>query len=134
MGMRRQARELVLRYLYQVEQLKKKSTSDLELFLKENRADESLSKFVRELVNLIEDHAVEIDQQIEKNSKNWKISRMSLIDRSLLRMGVAEILFANQIPAKVSMNEAIEIAKKYGTEESSSFINGILDQISKSSV
>jgi N utilization substance protein B len=71
----------------------------------------------------------EIDSIIEKFSSNWKISRMSCVDRNIMRISVYELLWCSDIPSKVSINEAIDIGKKYGTEESGPFINGILDSI-----
>ena len=71
----------------------------------------------------------EIDETIERFSSNWKISRMSCVDRNILRIAVYELLHCKEIPSKVSINEAIDVGKKYGTEESGAFINGILDRI-----
>ena len=71
----------------------------------------------------------EIDETIERFSSNWKISRMSCVDRNILRIAVYELLHCKEIPSKVSINEAIDVGKKYGTEESGAFINGILDSI-----
>ncbi|MDD4463608.1 MAG: transcription antitermination factor NusB, partial [Desulfobacterales bacterium] len=71
----------------------------------------------------------QIDQLIEHFSSNWKISRMSCVDRNIMRMAVYELLFCTEIPPKVSINEAIDVGKRFGTEESGAFINGILDTI-----
>jgi N utilization substance protein B len=71
----------------------------------------------------------EIDAVVERYSNNWKISRMSCVDRNVLRVAVFELLYCDDIPAKVSINEAIDVGKKYGTDESGAFINGILDSI-----
>ena len=72
---------------------------------------------------------VEIDALIERFSKNWKIRRMSCVDRNVMRIAVYELLYCQDIPPKVSINEAVDIGKKFGTEESGAFINGILDSI-----
>jgi len=74
-------------------------------------------------------HKDEIDQFIERFSNNWKISRMSRVDRNIMRIAVFEILYCDDIPFKVSINEAVDLGKRYGTEESGAFINGILDSI-----
>jgi N utilization substance protein B len=74
----------------------------------------------------------EIDAIISKHATNWQLKRMAVIDRNILRIGVFELLFLNEIPPKVSINEAIELAKKYGDKDSSKFVNGILDKIHKS--
>ena len=87
--------------------------------------------FFYSLVNGILPMRSEIDGLIERFSSNWRISRMVCVDRNILRIAVYELLFCDDIPAKVSINEAIDIGKKYGTEESGAFINGILDSIRK---
>lgn len=87
--------------------------------------------FFLELVRGVAGSREQIDQVIEKYSSNWKISRMSCVDRNVMRIAVYELFFRDDIPAKVTINEAIDIGKKYGTEESGAFINGILDSIRK---
>ena len=88
----------------------------------------SLSFFLK-LINGVIKAMPEIDSVIERFSSNWKISRMSIVDRNIMRVAVYEMLFCSDIPSKVSINEAIDIGKKFGTEESGAFINGILDSI-----
>jgi N utilization substance protein B len=85
--------------------------------------------FLLELVNGVIDYRSKIDYIIERFSSNWKIGRMSCVDRNIIRLAVYELLFCNDIPSKVSINEAIDVGKKFGTEESGAFINGILDSI-----
>ena len=85
--------------------------------------------FFMELVNGVMNHKPQIDAIIERFSNNWKISRMSCVDRNIIRIAVYEMLFCRDIPPKVSINEAIDVGKKFGTEESGAFINGILDSI-----
>lgn len=85
--------------------------------------------FFLELVNGVIEAMPEIDSAIERFSSNWKISRMSIVDRNIMRLAVYEMLFRKDIPSKVSINEAIDIGKKFGTKESGAFINGILDSI-----
>ncbi|MEA1921624.1 MAG: transcription antitermination factor NusB [Pseudomonadota bacterium] len=89
------------------------------------------SRFTEQLINGVLDNLEEIDHQIEERSHNWKLNRMSSIDRNILRIAIFELLSCDEIPPKVSINEAIEIAKTYGDKNSPSFINGILDQIEK---
>ena len=89
------------------------------------------SRFTEQLVNGVFDNLEEIDHQIEKHSHNWKLNRMSAIDRNILRIAIFELLSCDEIPPKVSINEAIEIAKTFGDKNSPAFINGILDQIEK---
>lgn len=85
--------------------------------------------FFLELINGVIEAMPEIDSAIERFSSNWKISRMSIVDRNIMRLAVYEMLFRKDIPSKVSINEAIDIGKKFGTKESGAFINGILDSI-----
>ena len=85
--------------------------------------------FSRQLVLGIWEHREELDKLISQSSKNWRLERMSHADRNILRVGVFELLFMNDIPPKVSIDEAVELGKKFGTEESGAFINGILDNI-----
>ena len=87
--------------------------------------------FFETLVNGVLEARAEIDTTIEQYSDNWKLSRMAGVDRNILRIAVYELLFCDDIPVKVSINEAIDIGKKFGTDESGSFINGILDSIRK---
>jgi len=85
--------------------------------------------FFMELVTGVMNHKAQIDRIIERFSNNWKISRMSCVDRNILRIAVYEMLFRRDIPPKVSINEGIDVGKKFGTDESGAFINGILDSI-----
>ena len=77
------------------------------------------------------DHSQEIDRLIEGVSENWRLERMSIIDRNILRMASFELIYCEDIPPKVTLNEAIDLGKEYGSEDSGSFINGILDRIDK---
>ena len=85
--------------------------------------------FFERLVKGVMQYKADIDRVIEQYSSNWKVRRMACVDRNVLRLAVLELLFCPDIPAKVSINEAIDIGKKYGTSESGAFINGILDSI-----
>lgn len=87
--------------------------------------------FFDHLVNGVLEHRADIDAVIERYSSNWKIRRMACVDRNILRVAVFELLYCADIPAKVSINEAIDIGKRFGSPESGAFINGILDSIRK---
>jgi len=89
------------------------------------------SRFTEQLVNGVLNNLSQIDHEIEEHSHNWKLSRMSSIDRNILRIAIFELLSCDEIPPKVSINEAIEIAKIYSDKNSAAFINGILDQVKK---
>jgi transcription antitermination protein NusB len=136
MGIRRRAREQSLQFLYQIE-LKYGSfdISNLENELEQfwGYRDKPVDDDILEFSNLINVGTIEnrdsIDALISSYSANWKISRISKIDKQILRMAIFELIYLHDVPKSVVINEAIEIAKKYGSEESSSFINGILDSI-----
>jgi transcription antitermination protein NusB len=132
MGARRTARERALQALYQLET--SEASSDEALDSAWSAADQEgkepdATRFALEAVNGVRENLSGIDKLIQDHSHNWRLDRMSRIDRNILRMGVWELKFRKDIPLKVSINEAVELGKKYGTEESSSFINGLLDRI-----
>jgi N utilization substance protein B len=91
-------------------------------------------EFVERLVLGVREHLQEIDRLIEQYSKNWRLDRMTIIDRNILRMASYELLYCEEIPPKVTLNEAIDLGKRYGSEDSGSFINGILDRIQNEAV
>ncbi|MEA2085043.1 MAG: transcription antitermination factor NusB [Thermodesulfobacteriota bacterium] len=133
MGTRRKARELALQTLYQYE-VKKNNPDDngFSLVCEHFEAGEKAVPYAGELVSGIREKFTEIDSTIQSHAANWRISRMSLIDRNILRIATYELCFSENVPASVAINEAIEIAKRYGTEESGAFVNGILDALRKS--
>lgn len=101
----------------------------LESFCDNFRPPKKVHPFFLTLVNGVLDNRSDIDTLIERFSKNWKIQRMSGVDRNVMRIAVYELLHCEDIPPKVSINEAVDIGKKFGTEESGAFINGIMDSI-----
>jgi transcription antitermination factor NusB len=129
MGNRRKARELVTQILFHMEYNPGNPEKSFELICENFNAPKSLRAFSKELVRGISENRSRIDELIKKASKNWRIERMSRVDRSILRLSVFEMLFMENIPHKVSIDEAVELGKKYGTEESGAFINGVLDNI-----
>jgi N utilization substance protein B len=129
MGKRRSSRELALKFLYQFELNKGDLDEQIKLFLERNSSQEDVENFMKELVVSLIDKMEEIDEIIQKFSDHWVLDRMTVIDRNILRMGTCELLFNFSTPPKVVINEAIEIAKKYGNEDSPEFINGILDKV-----
>jgi N utilization substance protein B len=128
---RRQIREKILQALYTLEIRDVDVDSATHWLLsKEIMDDPNAMKFFNHLVSSIMSHRDEIDGYIAKHTFNWDMSRIAIIDKNILRMALAEILYCEDIPPKVSINEAIEIAKKFNsTEKSSKFVNGILDAI-----
>ena len=129
MGKRRSSRELALKFLYQFELNGGDLDEQIKLFLERNSSQEDVANFMKELVVSLIDKMEEIDEIIQKFSDHWILDRMTVIDRNILRMGTCELLFNFSTPPKVVINEAIDIAKKYGNEDSPEFINGILDKV-----
>jgi len=115
--------------LFQIEMIQDDSTEAIELFCRHFRVSKSVRPFFLRLVQGVREFQGEIDALIERFSQNWKISRMPRVDRNILRVAVYELLHCHDIPPKVSINEAIDIAKRFGTEDSGAFINGILDSV-----
>ncbi|MCM8820970.1 MAG: transcription antitermination factor NusB [Candidatus Omnitrophica bacterium] len=130
---RRKARELALAFLYQMEirdELNKFSEDVINSFLKEQGIeDEEIADFTRLLIKGTIKNLPCIDSKISEYSINWSIKRMPYIDRNIMRIAIYEMLFIDTIPELVSINEAIELAKKYSTKESPKFVNGILHRI-----
>ena len=105
----------------------------MDSFCQRINATEEIQGFTRVLIKKLLLHEKEVDELLEKISTNWPQDRMAVIDKNILRLGISELLFDSTTPPKVVINEAIEIAKKFGTDESPDFINGILDKIFKDS-
>jgi N utilization substance protein B len=131
MGVRRDAREAAVQYLYQREMQGDQSDQALEEFYEMRGLSPSGKRFCNELLEGWMQHREEIDEMIAKNARNFEFNRLSAVDRNVLRIACHEILFRSDIPAPVAINEAIEIAKKYSTEDSGKFVNGVLDNIRK---
>ena len=131
MGVRRDAREAAVQYLYQREMQGDQSDQALEEFYEMRGLSPSGRRFCDELLQGWMQHRKEIDDVIAKNARNFEFHRLSAVDRNVLRIACHEILFRSDIPAPVAINEAIEIAKKYSTEDSGKFVNGVLDNIRK---
>ena len=137
MKSRRKAREAALQALYQCDSLGDWSADQIGLFLSEfvemEEDSSDLSKrnleFARALMLGVIERIDLVDGHISLASSHWSLPRMSRVDRNILRLATYEILFCNDIPPSVAINEAIEIAKRYGTEDSPMFINGVLDHI-----
>ena len=129
MGTRRRARELAMQALFYMDAQQNDAPSMLERFCENFTLPQKVRPFFLKLVNGVLAEQPQIDSLIERYSKNWKVQRMSCVDRNVMRVAVYEMLYCPDIPPKVSINEAIDIAKKFGTDESGAFINGIVDRI-----
>ncbi len=117
--------------LYEMEMKGAEPRTISEQFWKKEEATPDIRQFANDLLDGTYRNRKEIDELIERHSLHWKLARMAVVDRNILRLAVYELLYLHDIPTSVVLNEAIEIAKKFGTEESGSFINGILDKVAK---
>lgn len=137
MGTRRRARELALQFLYQYDALTESSgevhspEEQLSFFWERNdlRVQDEIKEFSSVLILGTCNNLPYIDEIISRFSEHWRLSRMSKIDRNILRLSVYELIYLSGIPSAVTINEAVVLGKRFGTEESGSFINGILDKI-----
>lgn len=129
MGSRRQGRELALQMLYALDLNPVDEHLSIPRESEASRIPYEALDFAQELVRGVRENASRIDAVIADKSRNWSIARMSRVDLCILRMAVFELLCRGDIPRNVTINEAVEVAKKYGTQESPAFVNGILDEI-----
>lgn len=130
---RRASRESAMKLLYQLEVQKDDREQQIEAVLDEGDFSDNDKQYIREVIDGVTVNLSYIDKLIETHSKGWKINRISKVDLSILRLSIYEISFRNDIPFNVSINEAVELAKKYSGEEAGAFINGILGKVSKQS-
>ncbi|RJP93961.1 MAG: transcription antitermination factor NusB [Desulfobacteraceae bacterium] len=129
MGTRRKSRELAMKALFCMDMLKNESDELMERLDERLKPSPDIRAFYVSLIKGVIKNKPQIDQTIEQFSSNWKISRMGYVDRNILRIATYELMFCPDIPPKVTINEAVDIGKLYGTEDSGAFINGILDGI-----
>ena len=128
MGARHLSRERALQILFQYD-IHGKPGVWLDEFWKEYKANDDVKSFAEQLVAGVLQHKKELDVLIGKCATNWKVSRMQIVDRNILRLGAYELLWLDDVPARVTVNEAIELAKDFGDEEAAKFVNGILDKV-----
>jgi transcription antitermination protein NusB len=135
MGSRRTARERALQALYQLEIADGGEDDALAAAwaasAEGDKVDPDTQRFAKELVSGVQAHLPEIDGLIRDYSQHWRIDRMARIDRNVLRLGTFELKYRADIPRSVSIDEAVELGKRYGSEDSSSFVNGLLDRIAQ---
>ena len=129
---RRSAREAVLQALYAIEVGKETKSKALKDIIKRESRDNDAKNFITELFNVSLSNREWCEDQIKSRLNNWEFKRVAVLDRLLLIVAIAEIFFIDTVPPKVSISEAIQIAKRYSTEDSSAFVNGVLDSIYKS--
>ncbi len=128
---RTRSRELALQYLYMHDLMKGKDLQLLSDYMGEStpRPDAGTAAYTRKLVETVLEHREELDEQIAVAATNWKIARMAIVDRNILRLGLAELMACPETPYKVAIDEAIELARRFSTEEACGFVNGILDKL-----
>jgi N utilization substance protein B len=128
MGSRRQARECALQILFQYD-IHGRPGFWLDEFWKSLQTDEDTKIFAEQIVAGVLQRKAEIDATLARYATNWKVSRMPIVDRNILRAGLYEFFWMDDVPAKVTLDEAVELAKSFGDEEASKFINGVLDKV-----
>lgn len=130
MTRRSRGREVALQVLYQVEQNAGMPAREIKRFINRRLLGEAkLVEFTEGLVAGVREHQPKIDELIQGVAENWRLDRMAAIDRNILRLGAYEVLYRDEVPPKVAINEALELAKRYSTGQSSRFVNGILDRV-----
>lgn len=135
MTRRTRSREIALQVLYQAEQNPGLALEEIRRFIERRlRGDGKLIEFAEALIAGVQENRPKIDAMISEVAENWRLDRMAAIDRNILRLGAYEMLFCPDVPAKVAINEALELAKRYSTAQSSRFVNGILDRLQTSEV
>lgn len=126
---RTRARELALQFLYQLDVHGEEVMSELHSFIQTHEKDQDIRDFASQLVKGTRQKLSEIDQKIQSVAQNWLVSRMAVVDRNILRLASYEIIFIDNISPRISINEAIELAKNYGDADSGAFVNALLEQI-----
>jgi N utilization substance protein B len=126
---RRKSREYALQVLFQLNITKQGAIKALSQFQEHFSSDGEADEFLKRLVLGVLEHRQELDRLIEQYSENWSLDRINIIERNILRMALFELLYCEEIPPKVTINEAIDLGKRYGSGDSGGFINGILDRI-----
>ena len=129
MGKRRRSRELAIKVLFHLEFSRDDPQNAFDLICDYFGASEDIKPFSKELILGVCAHLDDIDGLIAQASRNWRLERIAKVDRSVLRLAVYELVYRDDIPPKVSINEAVDVGKKFGSEESGAFINGVLDKI-----
>jgi N utilization substance protein B len=130
MGVRRKARAIALQVLYEVDSVGHDVETALAHLLAEGKLPEEDAAFVRELVSGVIQNKEKIDQHIKNFAPAWPVEQIPIVDRNILRLAIFEILLDNNVPVKVAINEAVELAKKFGSDSSSRFVNGVLGSVS----
>jgi len=131
MGNRSRAREAALKTLYQMDVTRDSPAEALKIFFRHHRVSAGSQPFVTRLVEGTMQHLAEIDPLLRRHATHWTLERMAIVDRNILRLGVYELLYETETPPKVVINEAVDLAKRFGAADSGKFVNGVLDSIHK---
>jgi N utilization substance protein B len=115
--------------LYQIDLSGEDPARAIALYAEHLAPDEPVSEFASELVRGCSEHREQIDAKLREVSRHWRLERMARVDRNILRLATFELLWRSEIPRRVTLNEAIELAKRFGDEDSPAFVNGVLDRI-----
>lgn len=134
MGTRRKSRELTLQFLYQGELAGQDNLLDFGEYCIHFQSNKKAIPYAKKLLDGVQEKGDSINQLISKHAENWRLERMSVIDRNILRLAVYEMHYQNDVPVSVAINEAVEIAKRFSTDDSAPFINGILDGVAKEKI
>ena len=132
MRKRTQAREFAMQVLYQMDITHEDCDASLDNFWQghsDEQIDDSIREFTSVIVKGVAENLMALDSKISQYATNWQLSRMAVVDRNILRMGAFELIFCVDIPPKVSINEAVDLAKRYSGPEAGKFVNAILDKI-----
>lgn len=133
MGARRDGRETAVQVLYQMDAAASTAEDALRVFFAHFDGDQGISAdaraFAEQLVRGVSEHQTEIDTCLRDCSQHWRLERMPRVDRNILRLAAYELMCVEDIPKNIVLDEAIELAKRFGTEESASFVNGVLDHV-----
>ena len=133
-GKRRRARIAALKTLFEVDSVGHSADEILDRQMEDSPLPEDAAQFARDLVRGVLEHRERLDEIIRKNAPAWPLEQVAAVDRSILRLAIYEIVIDNRVPMRAAINEAVELAKKYGDLDSSKFVNGILDKIHKTEV
>jgi N utilization substance protein B len=129
-GVRRRARAIALKALYEIDSAGHKTEDVLTRFLADAELSEENSAFVRKLVSGVNKNRQALDQNVKKFATAWPIEQIPVVDRNILRLAIFELLIDNEVPVKVAINEAVELAKRFGGDNSARFVNGVLSSVS----
>ena len=129
-GTRRKSRIIALQGLYEIDSVSRRPETVVDRLLSEAGLSDDNNEFIRNLVDGVIRNKGDIDNNIQKYAPAWPVDQLATVDRNILRLAIFEILFDNKVPVKVAVSEAVELAKKFGSENSAKFVNGVLGSIS----